>query len=186
MRSQGRTAAAESIALAGMLLAGTGCGGGRHPGLHADLSRVLAQDQVLARANDLFLCTDRRDWPCVKDVFAPEVLFDMTSLAGGQPAVLKGEEIASAWEKGLKDLAAVHHQTGNHKVAVSGSEADVFCYGIAYHYLPNPTGRNTRVFVGSYDLHLVLSGASWKIDRFKFNLKFVDGNEQLEGPAPKH
>jgi hypothetical protein len=183
MRFRGRIAAARWIALAAMVLAGTGCGSARHQGLRADVSRVLAEDRVIARANDLFLCTDRRDWQCVKDVFAPEVLFDMTSLAGGQPATLTGEQIASAWEKGLKDLAAVHHQTGNYQVGVRGNEADVFCYGIAYHYLPNPTERDTRVFVGSYDLHLVRSSADWQIDRLKFNLKFIDGNKDLEGSA---
>jgi hypothetical protein len=109
----------------------------------------------------------------------------MTSLAGGQPATLTGGQIASAWETGLKDLTGVHHQAGNYTAAVRGSEADVFCYGIAYHYLPNPTERNTRVFVGSYDLHLVRSEAGWKIDRFKFNMKFIDGNRDLEGSSKK-
>ena len=54
------------------------------------MSGLLAEREVIARANDLFLCTDRKDWQCVKDVFAPQVLFDMTSLAGGQPATLSG------------------------------------------------------------------------------------------------
>jgi len=67
------------------------------------------------------------------------------------------------------------------KVRRRSSEADRFCYGIAYHYLPNPTDRNTRVFVGSYDLHLVIGDGGWKSDKFKFNLKFIDGNKDLEG-----
>jgi hypothetical protein len=35
------------------------------------------------------------------------------------------------------------------------------------------------VFVGSYDFHLVRE-ATWKIDLFRFNCKFVDGNLELE------
>ncbi len=88
-------------------------------------------------------------------------------------------------EKGLKALAAVRHQAGNYQVSIKGDEADMFCYGIAYHYLPNPTGQNTRIFVGSYNLHLVRSDAGWKIDRFKFNLKFIDGNKDLESSAKR-
>jgi hypothetical protein len=149
------------------------------------MSGPFAEWEVVARANDLFLCTDRKDWQCVKEVFAPQVLFDMTSLTGGQPTTLTGEQIAEGWEKGLKHLAAVHHQTGNYKVTLKGSEADVFCYGIAYHYLPNPIERNTRTFVGSYDLHFVRSDKGWKIDQFKFNLKFIDGNKDLEGSAKR-
>lgn len=177
--------AARWVVLAAFMLAGTGCGSAHHQGFHADMKRVLAEEQVIARTTDLFLCTDKKDWRCVKEVFALQVLFDMTSLAGGQPATLSGEQIAEAWEQGLKDLVAVHHQTGGYKVKVTEKEADVFCYGIAYHYLPNPTERNTRTFVGSYDLHLVRSDAGWRIDRFKFNLKFVDGNKDLEGSAKK-
>jgi hypothetical protein len=176
-------ARAGRVAAAFILLAAAGCGHGR--AFHAEVSRSLTEGEVISRANDLFLCTDRKDWQCVRDVFADQVLFDMTSLAGGQPATLTGEQIAAAWEKGLKDLAAVHHQTGNFKVTLRGNEADVFCYGIAYHYLPNPTGRNTRTFVGSYDLHLVRTDAGWKIDRFTFTLKFMDGNKDLEGSAGK-
>lgn len=185
MRVQGWTAAAGWTTLVMLMLAVTGCGGAHHQGYHADMDRALTENQVIVKVNELFLCTDRKDWQCVQNVFAPQVLFDMTSLAGGQPATLTGGQIASAWEKGLKDLAAVHHQAGNYTAAVRGSEADVFCYGIAYHYLPNPTERNTRVFVGSYDLHLVRSEAGWKIDRFKFNMKFIDGNRDLEGSSKK-
>lgn len=57
---------------------------------------------------------------------------------------------------------------------------EVFCYGVAWHYLQNKTDRNTRTFVGSYDFHLVNQDGEWKIDRFKFNLKFIDGNPDLE------
>jgi len=173
------------IALMLLLALALDCAPAHHQGFHGDMNRVLTDGQIIAVANDLFLCTDRRDWQCVREVFAPQVLFDMTSLAGGQPATLTPEQIASAWEKGLKDLAAVHHQAGNYKVTVTGNEADLFCYGIAYHYLPNPTERNTRTFVGSYNLHLVRSNAGWKIDKFKFNLKFIDGNKDLEGSAKR-
>ena len=163
----------------------SGCGHAHYRGTHEQLDRLITEDQVIAAVNSLFLCTDRRDWQCVRDVFAPLVLFDMTSLAGGQPATLTPVQIAGAWEKGLKDLTAVHHQAGNYQVTLKGNEADLFCYGIAYHYLPNPTERNTRTFVGSYNLHLVRSDVGWKVDRFKFNLKFIDGNKDLEGSTKR-
>lgn len=45
------------------------------------------------------------------------------------------------------------------------------------------SGRNTRVFVGSYDFHLQLRDAGWRIDLFRFKVKFVDGNLELEKEA---
>jgi hypothetical protein len=40
--------------------------------------------------------------------------------------------------------------------------------------------QNNRVFVGSYDFHFLKIGGVWKIDKFKFNLKFIEGNKGLE------
>jgi len=141
---------------------------------------LIEKDAVKNTVERLFISTDNRDWLAVKDVFADKVHFDMTSLAGGDPVMLTSQEIVDAWDKGLKALKAVHHQTGNYQITIQNNEADVFCYGIAIHYLPNKTNRNTRTFVGSYDFHLINNDGEWKIDRFKFNLKFIEGNLDLE------
>lgn len=142
---------------------------------------LLAEDDVKGVVNRLFISTDNRDWESVKSVFASEVLFDMTSMVGGEPVTMKPSDIVAAWDKGLKAIKAIHHQIGNYVINVEQNSADVFCYGIASHYLPNKTHRNTRTFVGSYNFHLVKNGANWQIDRFKFNLKYIDGNMNLEG-----
>ena len=105
----------------------------------------------------------------------------MTSMVGGEPVTLTPLEIVTSWEKGLKPLKAIHHQAGNYIVNANQNEAEVFCYGIASHYLPNKSNQNTRIFVGSYDFHLIKNGENWQIDKFKFNLKYIDGNPNLEG-----
>jgi hypothetical protein len=55
-----------------------------------------------------------------------------------------------------------------------------FCYGTASHFKKTTSGNYTRSFVGSYNFHFAKTGAGWKIDSFKFNLKYVDGNLNLE------
>lgn len=141
---------------------------------------TLEKDQAIDTVNRLFIYTDKRDWQKVKLLFTPSVFFDMTSVAGGQPSIITPQEIVEGWDKGLKPLKAIHHQSGNFLVDIMANEATVFCYGVAWHYLPNKTNRNTRTFVGSYDIHLMKQDGEWKIDRFKFNLKFIDGNQELE------
>lgn len=138
------------------------------------------QDAVVGVVNRVFLGTDARDWPAVQACFAPSVLFDMTSVAGGEPARLSPEEITAGWDSGLRYVDQIHHQTGNFVVSVTGDEATVLCYGIAYHYRKTRSGRNTRTFVGSYNFELRRHGATWKITLFRFRLKFVDGNLELE------
>ena len=153
---------------------------GRVTALESKMNALLEEKSAIEMVNRLFVSTDNRDWDAVKDVFAAEVRFDMTSMVGGEPVTMTPADIVAAWDKGLKPLKAIHHQTGNYFINVEQNTADAFCYGIASHYLPNKTNRNTRTFVGSYNFHLVKNGANWQIDEFKFNLKYIDGNPNLE------
>jgi hypothetical protein len=146
-----------------------------------DVGVLRDRNRIVDRINALFISTDNREWDAVRQCFAAAVLFDMTSMTGGEPSRMTPDQITDAWEQGLAALEAIHHQAGNHRVTVSGDEADAFCYATATHYLTNPTGRNTRTFVGSYDFHLVREGDEWRIDLFRFNLKYIDGNRDLEG-----
>jgi hypothetical protein len=145
------------------------------------LRELTAKDEVIGAVNQLFIYTDNRDWERVKRCFAEEVHFDVTSMVGGEPTTLTPDDIVAAWDEGLKHLDAIHHQAGNYLVDVMKNEATVFCYGTASHYLPNDTGNNTRKFIGSYDFHLRKDPDAWRIDRFKFELKYIDGNPNLEG-----
>jgi SnoaL-like domain len=148
------------------------------------LRDLVEKDRIARVVNTLFVATDARDWPAVRGCFLDSVLFDMTSLAGGDPARLTPAQITEAWMSGLAPIDTVHHQTGNLSIECWESEANASCYGIAYHYRRTRFGRNTRVFVGSYQLHLRRLEESWGIDVFRFKLKFVDGNAELEKEPP--
>ena len=146
----------------------------------SELETLLERTRIVDTITRLFVATDRRDWTAVKECFAPQVLFDMSSMGAGEAKSLTPGDIVAAWEAGLGPLKAIHHQAGNFLVRVDRARAEASCYGIASHYLPNKTGRNTRTFVGSYDFRLAKDGEAWRIDRFRFNLKYVDGNPELE------
>ena len=147
------------------------------------LNELVHRSMITELVTLLFVRTDQRDWPGVRACFADRVLFDMTSLAGGKPELLAAEDIVAAWTRGLQPLTAVHHQVGNFLIDLRGSEAQASCYGIASHYLPNPSNANTRVFVGSYAMHLVWQQSRWLIDEFRFDLKYIEGNRDLEAAA---
>jgi hypothetical protein len=104
----------------------------------------------------------------------------MLFIGAGEPKSLTPQQIVEGWDKGLKPLKAIHHQAGNFMVTVKELKADVYCYGTASHYFPNPSGKNTRTYVGSYDFHLIKEGKFWRIYLIRFNLKFIDGNQDLE------
>jgi hypothetical protein len=145
-----------------------------------DLELLLERNRIIEVITQLFVGTDNRDWEAVKACFAPTVSFDMSSLGAGGPKDLSPDEIAAMWDAGLKPLKAIHHQAGNFLVDVHEDKAVAFCYGIASHYLPNKTNNNIRTFVGSYDFSLIKDDGQWRIRGFKFNLKYIDGNPDLE------
>lgn len=147
------------------------------------LTHLIERAAVTDVVTSLFIATDTRDWAAVRECFAPRVHFDVTSLAGGRPADMTGEEIAAGWEQGLRQLQAIHHQVGNFRVHIEAKRATVTCYGVAYHYARARSGRNTRTFVGTYDFELERTNDRWHITLFRFNVKFVDGNLELEADA---
>lgn len=140
--------------------------------MEAEIRDLVERQHVVDVVTRLFNSTDEKNWEEVKEVFADEVFFDLTSLAGGEPSTMTPQQIADAWDEGLKDVSAIHHQTGNHVVTLDGDRAEVFCYGIATHYRPDEE-KPITTFVGSYDLHLTERGGEWKIDLFRFNSKYV-------------
>jgi 3',5'-cyclic AMP phosphodiesterase CpdA len=139
------------------------------PRVDAVIDRLAVQDAV----NELFVATDLKDWDRVRATFAGRVLFDMTSMVGGQPVELTPEAIADSWAQALGPVQAVHHQTGNYVIEIDGDAASVSCYGTATHFRPDQEKRLTY-FVGSYDFHLVRRNDGWKIDQFKFNAKYAE------------
>lgn len=149
-----------------------------------ELEQVRDREAVIEVVNRLFLAVDERDWPLAHRCLAEQVQFDMTSLGDPGPSLRAAEEITAAWQSGLASLEAVHHQSGNFLVRVSGDEAECTCYATAYHFRRVRSGRNTRMFVGSYEYGLSRSGGSWRITRFQFNLKFAEGNLELESEEP--
>jgi SnoaL-like protein len=136
------------------------------------MTDASTRQDLIETVDRLFVATDRKDWDAVTALFAERVRFDMTSLAGGAPAVLTPAQIVDGWRTGLADVAVVHHHSGNHLVTLRADDADVFCYATATHFRPEAEKKLTT-FVGSYDLHLVRAGGAWRIEAFRFNVKYV-------------
>jgi hypothetical protein len=143
-----------------------------------DLATRQEIEDVVVR---LFNATDMRDWPVVEACFTDPLTLDMSSLVGGEPRRLSPREVTAAWDEGFKPLDHVHHQVSNFVTEASDDTATVHCHGIAFHHRGGIAAAvKTRGFVGTYDFALVRNGAGWRIALLRFNLKFVEGNLELE------
>lgn len=150
--------------------------------MHYSTEMLIKRQQVVDVVNQLFIQTDNRNWLMVEKCFTDQVEMDMGSLTGRDPETLTPQEITARWDENLRDIKALHHQLGNFVVDVLGPDhAHVFCYGIAYHFKPIESGRNTRAFVGSYEFDVERGEDDlWRISSFWFDCKFVDGNVDLK------
>jgi phage baseplate assembly protein W len=145
-------------------------------------SEILAiRQEIEDLVVGMFVATDERDWATLKTCFTDPFVLDMTSMVGGSPASMTPAQVAAAWAEGFKPLSHVHHQIGNVRTTVIGSRATVRCYGIALHHRSDIVAEpKTRRFVGTYELELAQVEGQWRIARLRFNLKFIDGNLELE------
>jgi hypothetical protein len=139
------------------------------------------REAVIETINKLFVYTDSRQWQkLMEEVFTEEVLFDMSSLGAGPATRMKSRAICDMWAKGFDGIDHVHHQSGNFIVDFNAEgEADVLCYAIAIHYKKAARQGNTREFVGSYTLHTSFTDDGWRIDSFRYDLKYIAGNTDL-------
>lgn len=147
----------------------------------ATQSDIANKLEITDVVNRLFIHTDYRDWERLKkSVFTEKVWFDMASAGGDEPNEKSAAEICDLWENGFRGIDGVHHQAGHYLIDIQGEEASVFAYAVATHFKETATKGKVRVFTGSYDIGLRLTQNGWRINSFKYNLKFIDGNILLE------
>jgi len=137
------------------------------------------REEIVEIINKLFVFADDQEWSKLqKDVFTENVDFDMSSV-GGEKKELTSKAICELWENGFKGIDSVNHLAGNYIVTVEDATATVFAYATATHYKKSATNGSTREFVGTYDIGLTKENSGWRINKFKYNLKYATGNLDL-------
>ena len=146
-----------------------------------DLQTIEDKLELQELANKLFMFTDSGQWSRLEaEVFAEKVWFDMTSAGGEKPSLLPAGDICALWKNGFTGLDAVHHQAGHYLIQFESAEADIYAYAVAWHYRKAARNGHTRTFIGSYDLHAIETPPGWRLNKFTYHLKFMDGNETLQ------
>ena len=138
------------------------------------------RDEIIEVVNRLFIYTDDQNWDSLQnEVFAEKLIFDMSSV-NGESGELTAKSICEAWAKGFVGIDAINHLAGNYLVEVNDNQAKVFAYATATHFKANASKGKTREFVGTYNIQLVKETNGWRIIYFKYNLKYANGNLNLE------
>jgi hypothetical protein len=149
--------------------------------IQQNVNTLNSQQAITEVINKLFVYTDERDWDKLQfEVFDKEVLFDMVSVGAEKVETKLAKDICNMWKNGFQGLDAIHHQAGNYIIEIENKNAKVKAYSIASHFKKEATQGNVREFIGSYDIGLVQKESGWRINSFKYNLKYMIGNTELK------
>lgn len=123
-------------------------------------------------------CVDKLDWVGYKKCFVEgEVLYDYTSLNGGEPYRGNVDTFIDLVVQTLPGYQATTHQSANHEVSINDKSAVFKSSIIATHYLPNKeTSSDSWQAIGFYEINLQKLSDGWKINQLKFIKSMVLGD----------
>jgi hypothetical protein len=128
---------------------------------------------------------DAKDWEACRAFFADEVEVDFTSLAGGEPARLKADDLIAAWAKNLFAEKKTYHQRGNHRIEATGDSATVYSKAYAFNLLESGAVTGFWEVWGVYTHELVRTGEGWKCTGMKLEVIYQRGDERVRSFQPE-
>lgn len=143
-----------------------------------EISTVADRLAIIDVITRMFVYCDQKRWDdLLAEVFTEQVDFD--GGFGGPVGVRPSADIVADWRAGLHDLDAIHHQSGNHLIELRGDTAQVHADSIAVHVNNSAANGTTRTFVGSYALAVIRGASGWRVAKFHYLLKVIEGNADL-------
>lgn len=134
---------------------------------------------IIDAVNEIGLSADMRDWGRVRAQFADRVLVDYTSLAGGQPETVNADDLIARWSAFLPGFTATQHVITNHRVTVSGDEAQSLSQVVATHRLAGAPGGELWTLGGHYRHTLRRVASGWKVTAMTMTWTWQTGNVDL-------
>ncbi len=133
---------------------------------------------ILRVVDDLFILTDRKDWPGVEALFVADLIdVDMSSLAGGGPTRLGPGIFVDGFRIGLHPNKRSHHMTTNYHVAIVGETAIVTAHGYAWNALVDRA--DLWETWGVYTIGLRRLDGRWRIAAFRYESKACRGDDAI-------
>lgn len=142
-------------------------------------SRNAQEAQVLATAHMSILAANcgRFDW--ARGCFAEQVRVDYTSVWGGDPSVMAGDELLALWESALPGFDATLHRLSDLRCEVTQDRAKASARCEADHWL----GGERWDLGGYFHWELERRGSLWLITSLSFALTQERGDRTLMARA---
>ena len=148
------------------------------------LTSLADRIRIIELVNQFGMAIDLRDWESFRSLFTKGVEFDYSSI-GETAGRLQPDDIVNTARRDLGGFQATQHMITNHQVELLNDDATCYAHVRAQHFLPNDQGEPTFE-MGGYDIvGLVRTGLDWKIQRWKFEVLWSRGNQELFSLARK-
>lgn len=151
--------------------------------LHAQKQRDEAAIRHIV--DEIDNACDAKDWEACRAFFADEVETDFTSLAGGEPAKIKADDLIGAWAKNLFAEKKTYHQRGNHRIEIDGNRATVFSKAYAFNLMESGKVTGFWEVWGNYTHELKRTDAGWKCSAIKLEVVHQRGDERVRTYTPE-
>ena len=106
--------------------------------------------EIASQIGALAVHIDGRRWDALKDLFAPKVHADWTSLFGGEPQALTREQLMTNWRQLLPWFTRTTHVIGTPNIAVNCDTAHASASVVAWHAIVG--GPRSVARRGTYEI----------------------------------
>ncbi len=146
----------------------------------------LADEMEIRRVVDeIDNAVDAKDWVRARTFFADKVAVDFTSLAGGEPAQITGDELVKGWRTNLYSEKKSFHQRGNHRIAINDDKAEVFSKGYAFNLIEKGKVKGLWEVWGNYTHTLEKTDNGWKVSGMTLTVAHTQGDDRIRTHQPK-
>lgn len=150
-----------------------------------NLLTIVDEFEIRRIVDEIDNSCDLKDWERCRSYFADEVDVDFVSLAGGEPAKMKGEDLVGAWRTNLYEGKKTFHQRGNHVIDNMGDRATVLSKGYAFNKIDDGPVSGMWEVWAIYTHTLVRESKGWKVDGMKLEVVQTRGDDRVRTYVPE-
>lgn len=149
------------------------------------LQQKIADEAEIRRVVDeIDNAVDAKDSQKARSYFTDDITVDFVSLAGGQPAKIKADELISGWRTNLYADKKSHHQRSNHRITINGDRAEVFSKGYAFNLLEKGEVTGLWEVWGDYKHSLERTKQGWKVSSMTLLVTHKRGDDRVRTFVP--
>ncbi|MBX7482159.1 nuclear transport factor 2 family protein [Qipengyuania qiaonensis] len=142
-----------------------------------------AQDQaaITTIIESVGTFADRGEFGALEQLYAPEVMLDYTSLAGGEPETVSNVELMTRWAGILPGFDRTRHAIDEIVVVISGDSATATAAVVADHWV----GSLHWQVRGNYTYAFERTVDGWAITAHRFEINGESGTREVFDAAGK-